>query len=90
MTPEKNAPRSEEATSPRIPLAAEHVDHLEGLVYSAIEGANLNDPAAPATGGGETPEGAMGAWEYWGNGSYYERGPDGGYSGGYWSSGDDS
>lgn len=86
MHPKTNA----EASSPQVPRAAEHIDHLEDLVYSALEGVNLNDPCAPTQGSGATPAGAMGAWEYWGNGDYYERGPDGGYSGGYWTSGDDT
>ena len=86
MKPEESTPNS----PPQVAPAAEHLDHLEGLVYAALEGGNLNDTPAPAAGGGEAPAGAMGAWEYWGNGNYYERGPDGSYSGGYWSSGDDS
>jgi len=85
MNPVKNG----ESSLPQVPQAAEHLDHLEGLVYAALEGTNLNDSGAPTQGGSETPAGAMGAWEYWGNGDYYELGPDGGYSGGYWSSGDD-
>lgn len=86
MKPEE----SSEKSTTQVPQAAEHIDHLEGLVYSALEGTNLNDAGAATQGGGETPAGAMGAWEYWGNGTYYERGPDGGYSGGCWTSGDET
>jgi hypothetical protein len=76
------------ATSPEsaVPVAAEHIDYLERLVYTNVHGSGFNDPgAAPADAGGN-PAGAAGAWEYWGNGSYYETGPDGSYTGGYWAS----
>jgi len=67
------------------------LDHIAGAGKKAQDSSRVDesttaDGQAGAAGAGAPPPGAEAAWEYWGNGTYYETAPGGGYSGAHWDS----
>ena len=66
----------------RFAGALAHITRLEDQTEVKVQAA----ASALHVGGRETPDGACAAWEYWGDSTYYETGPDGSYTGGYWAS----
>jgi hypothetical protein len=51
-----------------------------GLDASHLETIDLEKLLTALSENVDLPQ-AAGDWEYWGNGTYWERGPDGGYTG---------